>query len=65
LRAIMPDDLHCSMQPGKAAGLTDVAPDVREHGFAIVPSCLDDETLERLAAHFAAGKHALRTSGPC
>jgi Phytanoyl-CoA dioxygenase (PhyH) len=56
----MRDDVHFSMQSGKAIGLTDVAPEVRGRGFAIVLSCLDDETLERLSAHFADGEHALR-----
>jgi hypothetical protein len=48
------------MQSGRATELADLAQRVEEDGFAIVPSCLDDETLERLSAHFADDKHALR-----
>jgi hypothetical protein len=44
----------------KATQPIDLAQRVEEDGFAIVPSCLDDETLERLSAHFADGEYALR-----
>jgi ectoine hydroxylase-related dioxygenase (phytanoyl-CoA dioxygenase family) len=51
---------HDATQLRKVPNLTDLAQRVEDHGFAIVPSCLDHETLERLSAHFGDGKHALR-----
>jgi hypothetical protein len=40
--------------------MTEIKPIVEEHGFAVIASCLDEGTLERLCDHLDKDKHAQR-----
>lgn len=41
-------------------GVTDLVHRVEEDGFAVVPSCLNEEVIQSLAAHLGEGSYAKR-----
>ncbi len=57
----MPADVRSITEPTKAVPPNDLVRKVEEEGFASVPSCLDDETLGRLCAHFDDNKYPQRS----
>jgi ectoine hydroxylase-related dioxygenase (phytanoyl-CoA dioxygenase family) len=48
------------MELGDASAVNELGASVEEHGFAVVPSCLDESTVERLRNHFDENGYAQR-----
>src|SRR5580658_1819637 len=48
------------MELSDASTVNELGASVEEHGFAVIPSCLDESTVERLRNHFDENRHAQR-----
>ncbi len=49
-----------TLKPRGLTMMTELNPIVEKHGFAVIASCLDEGTLERLCGHLDKNKHAQR-----